>query len=87
MYFTRQWQDCLCVSLHNFLASVYQNLPLPTLAAFEETTSKIVTLQKENDILRRGLAKWVADNESEQNLGPPSDDLADIMDDFHNISL
>ncbi|KAB7507305.1 hypothetical protein Anas_01085, partial [Armadillidium nasatum] len=55
MYFTKQWQDTLFVSFQNFLAIVFQNMKLPTLANFSEETNKIMKLQEENDLLRSRL--------------------------------
>ena len=36
----RQWQDTLMLSLHNFLALVFQNLPPPRIMDFRKTASR-----------------------------------------------
>lgn len=85
VYFTRQWQDTLLVSLHNFLAAVYQSMPQPTLASFEENAAKMVSLQKENDVMRRGLANLISGDDKHVEV-PLSEGTDSIMDDFYNIS-
>lgn len=53
VHFTRQWQDTLLVSLHNFLATIFQCMPLPTLASYEEDVGRMRRLQDENEALRQ----------------------------------
>jgi len=71
------------VSLHNFLASAYQNLPMPALSECEASSKKMAALQKENEVLRRGLANLLNEPGAD---GEPPDDLSDVMDDFYNIA-
>lgn len=56
VHFTRQWQDTLLVSLHNFLATIFQVMPLPTLASLEQDAARVKRLQEENESLRHKLA-------------------------------
>lgn len=56
VHFTRQWQDTLLVSLHNFLATIFQVMPLPTLATLEQDATRAKRLQEENDSLRHKIA-------------------------------
>ena len=87
IYFSKQWQDTLQISLHNFLAAAYQCMPQPTLTNFEENASKMVALQKENDIIRKGLINLL--NNDKKIMGTESDsglDIEEIMDDFFNIA-
>ncbi|KAJ1525458.1 hypothetical protein ONE63_010268 [Megalurothrips usitatus] len=56
VHFTRQWQDTLMVSLHNFLATIFQVMPLPTLASLEQDASRVKRLQEENETLRQKVA-------------------------------
>lgn len=75
------------VSLHNFLAAVYQCMPQPTLSNFEENASKMAALQKENDIIRKGLINLI--NNEKKTFGTDSDvglGFEGIMDDFFSIS-
>lgn len=87
VYFSRQWQDNLLVSLHNFLAAVYQSMPLPTLSNFEENAVRMAALQKENEIIRKGLINLM--NNERKVLGSEADstlEFESIMDDFFNIA-
>lgn len=53
--FTKHWQDTLLLSLHNFLATIFQCMPQPTLARAETEASLIKKLQEENLLLRNRL--------------------------------
>ncbi|XP_055679492.1 WD repeat-containing protein 91 [Lutzomyia longipalpis] len=53
--FTKQWQDTLIISLHNFLATIFQCMPQPTLIRAETEASMIKKLQDENASLRSRL--------------------------------
>lgn len=53
--FTKQWQDTLLISLHNFLATIFQCMPQPTLTRAETEASLIKKLQEENLILRNRI--------------------------------
>ncbi|ERL89044.1 WD repeat-containing protein 91 [Dendroctonus ponderosae] len=83
---SKQFQDSLLVSLHNFLASVFQYMPIPTLAHFEEDTNKIVKLEQRNESLKNRLA-LLMDRAPEANVAscqvePP----AHLLDDFYIIA-
>ncbi|XP_059611200.1 WD repeat-containing protein 91 [Phlebotomus argentipes] len=53
--FTKQWQDTLMISLHNFLATIFQCMPQPTLIRAETEASMIKKLQDENASLKSRL--------------------------------
>lgn len=53
--FTKQWQDTLLISLHNFLSTVYQCMPQPTISKVEAESSLLRKLQEENAQLRTKL--------------------------------
>lgn len=53
--FTKQWQDTLLVSLHNFLATIFQCMPQPTLTRLDTEASQMKKLQEENSILRNRI--------------------------------
>lgn len=53
--FTKQWQDTLLVSLHNFLATIFQCMPQPTLSRIETEATLVKKLQEENTLLRSRL--------------------------------
>lgn len=55
MYFSKQWQDTLLISLHNFLATIFQCMPQPTLTRAEAEVCLIKRLQDENSLLRNRL--------------------------------
>ena len=64
LYFSRQWQDTLMMSLTNFLSIVFQSLPPPRLADYKKTSSRIRLLKEEIKTLKLRLAA------SEQDLNP-----------------
>ncbi|XP_074107979.1 WD repeat-containing protein 91 [Cotesia typhae] len=86
VYFSKQWQDTMLVSLHNFLAMIFQCMPQPTLLTIDEDTNKLKCLQEENETLKQYLAESnKIDNIADVNPGstpqhPP------IMDDFYIIA-
>ncbi|KAK7066682.1 WD repeat-containing protein 91 [Halocaridina rubra] len=88
MYFTRQWQDTLLVSLHNFLAVVFQSIELPTLASYRDESSKIAHIQEENELLRARLAALTtSDQPTLEHLSiPDPPPPPHLMDDFYNIA-
>uniref|UniRef100_A0A182PKG7 ARMC9 CTLH-like domain-containing protein n=1 Tax=Anopheles epiroticus TaxID=199890 RepID=A0A182PKG7_9DIPT len=53
--FTKQWQDTLLISLHNFLSTIYQCMPQPIIAKAESEGCLIKKLQEENGLLRSKL--------------------------------
>lgn len=55
VYFSKQWQDTLLISLHNFLATIFQCMPLPTLARIDSEATLIQKLQDENTALRERI--------------------------------
>lgn len=55
VYFTKQWQDTLILSLHNFLATIFHSMPSPILMRTEAEASTIKKLQEENTKLRQRL--------------------------------
>lgn len=56
VYFTRQWQEMMVISLRNFLSVVYQSMALPTLLSYDEDMNKMQFLQEENESLKHELA-------------------------------
>ncbi|MPC13277.1 WD repeat-containing protein 91 [Portunus trituberculatus] len=88
MYFTRQWQDTLLVSLHNFFAVIFQSLELPTLASYQEEASKIARLQEENEQLRVRLSALTTSDQNSMELlnAPEPPPPPHLMDDFYNIA-
>ncbi|XP_043488246.1 WD repeat-containing protein 91 [Polistes fuscatus] len=89
VHFSRQWQDTMVVSLHNFLATIFQCMPQPTLLTIDEDTNKLKRLQEENEALRQKLNEPIKiETIADVNPGPvpqyPSMD--DVMDDFYIIA-
>lgn len=82
VHFTKQWQDAFLVSLHNFLAIIYQVMPQPVLASYEEEATKLRRLQEENDALKHKLAALGQGSSIVPDTLPPMD----IMDDFYIIA-
>ncbi|XP_033342526.1 WD repeat-containing protein 91 isoform X2 [Megalopta genalis] len=86
VHFSRQWQDTMLLSLHNFLATIFQCMPLPTLLTIDEDTNKLKRLQEENEALKQRLSDSVKiDNVMDVNPGP-APQHPPIMDDFYIIA-
>ncbi|KAJ8932676.1 hypothetical protein NQ318_021215 [Aromia moschata] len=86
LYFTKQWQDTLLVSLHNFLASIFQYMPTPTLMHFEEDANKIAKLEQRNESLKNRLALLI-DRGSELSVTPYQvEPPPHLLDDFYIIA-
>ncbi|CAH0771053.1 unnamed protein product [Bemisia tabaci] len=93
-YFTKQWQDTLQIALHNFLASVYQVLPLPTLASYQEEALRFRKLEEENESLKQKLAMLAerqhsitSNSNAEDNVKPPVITQLELIDDFYIVGL
>lgn len=52
IYFTRPWLDTFTLSLNNFLSTVLQNIPLPTLLSFDDEQLKLRAMADEIETLR-----------------------------------
>lgn len=68
-YFTRAWLDTFTLSLHNFLSTMFHNLPLPTLLSFDEEQIKFRAMGEEIESLR--TAAW-----QDSGAGFPKDTTA-----------
>ncbi|XP_050310768.1 WD repeat-containing protein 91 [Anthonomus grandis grandis] len=87
LHCTKQWQDSLMVSLHNFLASVFQYMPLPTLLHYEEDANRIAKLEQKNESLKNRLALLIDRGPPEANVSPcPVDPPPHLLDDFYIIA-
>ena len=49
-YFSRQWQDTLLLSFHNFLMLVFASMPAPRLADYWSSAVRIKKLKEENQV-------------------------------------
>ncbi|GIY77504.1 WD repeat-containing protein 91 [Caerostris extrusa] len=90
-FFSRQWQDTMLLSLHNFISVVFQSAAMPTLLCYEEDLIKFQHLSEENEMLKKKLAALQAGESvdfskmSQQDSGglrTPSE----LMDDFYVIA-
>jgi len=66
LYFSRQWQDTLIMSLTNFLSIIFQSLPPPRLADYKKTASRFNKMREEIKNLKLRLA--AADMDLDPNL-------------------
>lgn len=82
VYFTRQWQDMMIISLRNFLSVVYQSMALPTLLSYDEDMNRMQFLQEENESLKQQLASGRPDVCETTVLAGPEEP----MDDFYVIA-
>ncbi|KAH8382291.1 hypothetical protein KR009_002694 [Drosophila setifemur] len=55
LFFTKQWQDTLMLSLRNFLTTVYQCLPQPSFVRAEQEAAHMQRLNDDNSGLRTRL--------------------------------
>ena len=96
-YFTRQWQDTLLLSFHNFLMLVFASAPAPRLADYWSTGIRIKKLKDENQVMRRKLGElqrtinqFPSNNGSDTSIDkviiPNAPAPPDIMDDFYIIA-
>jgi len=90
LYFSRQWQDTLIMSLTNFLSIIFQSLPPPRLADYKKTTLRFNKMREEIKHMKLRLA--AADMDLDPNLcqgnlknlvQPPS---KENMEDFFTIA-
>ncbi|CAL1527973.1 unnamed protein product [Lymnaea stagnalis] len=98
MYFSKQWQDTLQLSLHNFLSVVLQAMPVPTLLNVEFDARRMKTLQEENTSLKQQLMSSATSNEinrgearsgTRRNLHselPPPSSPPDMVYDFSGLA-
>ncbi|XP_017871436.1 PREDICTED: WD repeat-containing protein 91 [Drosophila arizonae] len=66
LYFTKQWQDTLLLSLRNFLTTVYQCLPQPTFVRAEQEAAYMQRLQDDNTRLRARLLQLQQEQQQQQ---------------------
>ncbi|XP_076461207.1 WD repeat-containing protein 91-like [Babylonia areolata] len=90
LYFTRQWQETVQLSLHNFLQVVLQAMPVPTLLNFDHDTRRMQALLEENESLRNQVNYSTAPDKkvfrtkpSEQSIPQP---LPDLIYDFSGLA-
>ncbi|XP_071476056.1 WD repeat-containing protein 91-like [Diadema antillarum] len=57
LYFTKQWEETLKISLHNFLSIIFHSMPLPILLSFDTEHQKIVELQEDRGKLQDEVTK------------------------------
>ncbi|EDW67771.1 WD repeat-containing protein 91 [Drosophila virilis] len=70
LFFTKQWQDTLLLSLRNFLTTVYQCLPQPSFVRAEQEAAHMQRLQDDNTRLRARLLQL--QQEQQQQLASAS---------------
>ncbi|CAG9862188.1 unnamed protein product [Phyllotreta striolata] len=86
LHFTKQWQDTLLLSLHNFLATIIQYMPTPTLMCYEEEAGKINKLEERNESLKERLAILI-DRGPQANVTPVQvEPPQHLLDDFYVIA-
>ncbi|KAI8061442.1 WD40-repeat-containing domain protein [Gongronella butleri] len=66
-FFTKQWVDNYTTSLHNFLATIFQNMPLPSLLTFSADRTMRKSQQSEIESLRASMDQLKAMLESREN--------------------
>nr|CAG8597651.1 7_t:CDS:2 [Entrophospora candida] len=63
-FFTRQWLDTFTISLNNFLNTIFQHMPLPSLLCFNLDRSNRKALQNEIDTLKNVITNLKSQVES-----------------------
>ncbi|KAI8091447.1 uncharacterized protein B0P05DRAFT_265373 [Gilbertella persicaria] len=66
-FFSKQWVDNYTVSLHNFLAATFQNMPLPSLLSFNIDRIQRKTQQTEIEALKSTVENQKATLEAREN--------------------
>lgn len=87
MYFTKHWQDTVLVTLHNFLATVFQCIPQPTLANYEGEVAITKKLQDELTALKNQTEKSVQPGERLSGPQPLIDDFYAVPSDVSEGSV
>ncbi|KAK9890569.1 hypothetical protein WA026_011939 [Henosepilachna vigintioctopunctata] len=85
LHFTKHWQDTLLLSLHNFLASIFQYMPTPIIMNFEEDALKISKLEERNQSLKNRLA-LLLDKGPESVTSCQVEPPPHLLDDFYIIA-
>ncbi|CAH1112573.1 unnamed protein product [Psylliodes chrysocephalus] len=86
LHFTKQWQDTLLLSVHNFLATIIQYMPTPTLMHYEEDANKINKLEERNESLKERLA-ILLDRGPQSSVTPVQvEPPPHLLDDFYVIA-
>ncbi|KAI8349228.1 WD40-repeat-containing domain protein [Choanephora cucurbitarum] len=67
MFFSKQWVDNYTVSLYNFLATTFQNMPLPSLLSFNIDRVQRKTQQTELETLKNTVENQKATLETREN--------------------
>ncbi|XP_067133024.1 WD repeat-containing protein 91 isoform X2 [Centruroides vittatus] len=91
LYFTRQWQDTMLVSLQNFLSVIFQSMMLPTLLSYEEELLRLGSLQEENENLHQKIGTFEKQEGQKQidssiNNFHETPAPTELMDDFYVIA-
>ncbi|KAF1806393.1 WD40-repeat-containing domain protein [Mucor lusitanicus] len=66
-FFSKQWVDNYTISLHNFLATTFQNMPLPSLLSFNIDRIQRKTQQNEIEALKTTVENQKATLEAREN--------------------
>lgn len=66
-YFTKYWVDNYTISLHNFLATTFQNMPLPSLLSFNLDRLQRKSQQTEIETLKSTIESQKATLEAREN--------------------
>ncbi|KAI9361489.1 WD40-repeat-containing domain protein [Pilaira anomala] len=66
-FFSKQWVDNYTISLHNFLATTFQNMPLPSLLSFNIDRIQRKTQQTEIETLKSTVENQKATLEARDN--------------------
>ncbi|CAO3647731.1 unnamed protein product [Mucor hiemalis] len=66
-FFSKQWVDNYTISLHNFLATTFQNMPLPSLLSFNIDRIQRKTQQTELETLKTTVENQKATLEAREN--------------------
>ncbi|KAI8890260.1 WD40 repeat-like protein [Backusella circina FSU 941] len=66
-FFSKQWVDNYTISLHNFLATTFQNMPLPSLLSFNIDRLSRKTQQTEIETLKTTVDHQKATLEAREN--------------------
>lgn len=86
IYFSKQWQDTCLVSLHNFLASIFQFMPMPKLLQYEEDANKIRLLEEKNEHLTKQINLLIEKNPDNTISPCLVEPPPHLLDDFYIIA-
>ncbi|XP_022097749.1 WD repeat-containing protein 91-like isoform X2 [Acanthaster planci] len=85
LYFSKQWQETLTISLHNFFSIIFQSMPLPGLLNFDAELQRTSDLQDQNALLMKQVSTLERAQKEKGTSAEPLPELSaatEVQEDF-----